>query len=923
MTSPSYASRGRSGTAAGSAVGRRSTSAAAPPGTGASGADGGGCPHVDAFSVLGLRRAMEGKEETRSFGRGAASPRAEGAGGRHACESCGTADHPWACLGCGAVRCGRFAQGHALEHGKLNGHAVAVDVREGRLWCYRCDADVLETFDEAAGRGALSPQFAMQRKHAEALAQEAANVASALRGGAGDEGGGGASDGEDVSMSPREGRRTSSDDGMAVDGVPARRGASSGEGSAETVVGAALLGLSRRGGKCGIKNIGNTCYLASALQALLRCPTILYYFVHFRKAADATLAMHRGRAGAAAKGQMVTAFANIVQDSWGAPEQRGAAGGPLDGTSASALPGRSAAMSPNLVLKELSELNSSFRGYQQADAQEAIRTLLDTMHDALKHEVPDRIKSLLSPSSRGAAGQPPSPRESSASPRRSLSLDGHNFVKRKPLHRSVISDSFMGTFMSEVKCFGCRAVSCTEDSFFDLSVEIPNQRQQRENARRREEGGGGGSGWWNWAGFGGSGAGSGGTLGGGDVHIVDCLDHFCQPELLSGSDKYKCEKCKTFNDCEKRLTVCRAPQVLCLHLKRFSFDSYFGSKVSTKVRFPMAGLEMAPFLYQGVGGSAKEQGKSALYDLVSVVNHHGSIRGGHYTAYGRRLDDTQWYLYDDASVSPVQESTVAASEAYMLFYVQRASESLTRERREVEDARTALTASTARMQRAAVTRLVSAGWYTRFMSVNNPGPMDASDVACPHMLAHKRSEDEILQLTVRLPEDVATNLHRKYGGDPPLVDVPGAARECLECKKEERALEQRRVFEKHVVNSADTQTSQDGEAWFLISAAWLEAWKKFIKGDPLPGPVDNTTLLKDDRKPKQKLVRAQHYRGINPRIWAFFKKHHGGGPPLPRRELDIYDTAIPSQECREILEKAHTDLQPLLLQAEQETRSLR
>lgn len=28
-----------------------------------------------------------------------------------------------------------------------------------------------------------------------------------------------------------------------------------------------------------------------------------------------------------------------------------------------------------------------------------------------------------------------------------------------------------------------------------------------------------------------------------------------------------------------------------------------------------------------------------IYDLFGVVNHHGSLLGGHYTAYARCLDD--------------------------------------------------------------------------------------------------------------------------------------------------------------------------------------------------------------------------------------------------------------------------------------------
>ena len=42
---------------------------------------------------------------------------------------------------------------------------------------------------------------------------------------------------------------------------------------------------------------------------------------------------------------------------------------------------------------------------------------------------------------------------------------------------------------------------------------------------------------------------------------------------------------------------------------------------------------MSPFL-----GSACRPGE-AIYDLYSVINHHGNILGGHYTAYGCCSDD--------------------------------------------------------------------------------------------------------------------------------------------------------------------------------------------------------------------------------------------------------------------------------------------
>ena len=42
-----------------------------------------------------------------------------------------------------------------------------------------------------------------------------------------------------------------------------------------------------------------------------------------------------------------------------------------------------------------------------------------------------------------------------------------------------------------------------------------------------------------------------------------------------------------------------------------------------------SGLDMKPFLGTPCGADG------AMYDLYSVINHHGGILGGHYTAYGR------------------------------------------------------------------------------------------------------------------------------------------------------------------------------------------------------------------------------------------------------------------------------------------------
>jgi len=54
------------------------------------------------------------------------------------------------------------------------------------------------------------------------------------------------------------------------------------------------------------------------------------------------------------------------------------------------------------------------------------------------------------------------------------------------------------------------------------------------------------------------------------------------------------------------------------------------------------------------------------YRLYAVVVHSGVLEGGHYVAYVKRRG--RWFLCDDASVEPVSETRVLAAQAFMLFY---------------------------------------------------------------------------------------------------------------------------------------------------------------------------------------------------------------------------------------------------------------
>ena len=62
--------------------------------------------------------------------------------------------------------------------------------------------------------------------------------------------------------------------------------------------------------------------------------------------------------------------------------------------------------------------------------------------------------------------------------------------------------------------------------------------------------------------------------------------------------QYKCERCNTLNDSTKQLSLIQLPEILCIHVKRFRFDGYFGtgSKVSEMVEFPLTDFDLTSFI---------------------------------------------------------------------------------------------------------------------------------------------------------------------------------------------------------------------------------------------------------------------------------------------------------------------------------------
>ncbi|ORZ14952.1 hypothetical protein BCR41DRAFT_80413 [Lobosporangium transversale] len=151
------------------------------------------------------------------------------------------------------------------------------------------------------------------------------------------------------------------------------------------------------------------------------------------------------------------------------------------------------------------------------------------------------------------------------------------------------------------------------------------------------------------------------------ITLEDCLNEYTKEEQLGQEDLWYCPNCKKHQQATKKLDIWRFPDILVVHLKRFSHTRAWRDKIDAMVDFPIEGLDLST-------KTLKENNREDnIYDLFGVSNHMGGLGGGHYTAYAKNEKLNQWYSFDDSHVSPVNKEAIKTSSAYLLFYRRRSA----------------------------------------------------------------------------------------------------------------------------------------------------------------------------------------------------------------------------------------------------------
>uniref|UniRef100_A0A8C5B4J5 Ubiquitin carboxyl-terminal hydrolase n=1 Tax=Gadus morhua TaxID=8049 RepID=A0A8C5B4J5_GADMO len=149
------------------------------------------------------------------------------------------------------------------------------------------------------------------------------------------------------------------------------------------------------------------------------------------------------------------------------------------------------------------------------------------------------------------------------------------------------------------------------------------------------------------------------------VQLQECIQLFTTTETLEEDNPWYCPVCKLHQLATKKLDLWGLPEVLIIHLKRFSYNKFSREKLDSLVHFPLRDLDFSDCLLRKKLTNGEPPSR---YDLIAVSNHYGGLRDGHYTSYSRNKDNGQWYYYDDSKVTFATEDQIVTNAAYLLFY---------------------------------------------------------------------------------------------------------------------------------------------------------------------------------------------------------------------------------------------------------------
>ncbi|KAF3936345.1 hypothetical protein ABW19_dt0210331 [Dactylella cylindrospora] len=193
----------------------------------------------------------------------------------------------------------------------------------------------------------------------------------------------------------------------------------------------------RAPGAVGFSNLGNTCYMNSALQCLKSVEELSRYFVekHYQKELNIKNPI-------GSKGKIATVYGQLMQQVYSS--------------------NASSSVAPREFKLAVGRHNGIFSGYGQQDSQEFVSYLLDILHEDVNriHDKP-------------SFEYPDSTDEMINDPEAIAKLAEENWSLYKQRNDSAIIDLFAGMYKSTVTCPVCDKTSIKFDPWLSCQLQLP------------------------------------------------------------------------------------------------------------------------------------------------------------------------------------------------------------------------------------------------------------------------------------------------------------------------------------------------------------------------------------------------------------------------------------------------------------------
>lgn len=374
-------------------------------------------------------------------------------------------------------------------------------------------------------------------------------------------------------------------------------------------------------GMSGFINMGNTCYLNSVLQCLFGTKSLLIYLLS--KEYQKPLLKNIREKDENRDIRNVLYIKNIINQT-------------LTQNLYEIMYAKvrsNESIKPRALKNVISKLNRTFVGNNQHDAHELLIFMINQMNEELGRKVDIRYKnipeSVINFSNRMTELINNNDENTilmleNEYPSESLIYKYKQYLENDYQQKySQIDRIFLTTLYSEIKCLECMGSSIRFESYQILQIPIPKKN---------------------------------------NITIQDCLDLFFEKEILTGDNKYYCQRCQKHVDAIKRYRIWKLAETLVISFVRYEItNDGRRKKINSLIDYPIRDLSLDKY-YSAFSKSNKK------YDLYGVVRQMGSLDAGHYTSVVKHITNDNWYLYNDCNNEQISENDIVTDSSYILFY---------------------------------------------------------------------------------------------------------------------------------------------------------------------------------------------------------------------------------------------------------------